>query len=183
MICKARNCKNEAGDLHGYCDPCTMCPVPGCTERRAFTYKKGRTSQGRFNMCMKHKTREYRSKNSERDVTDDSAWTGTGRRTNYEDGWGPWKVAPEGYVRRFRRNLDTGKTDSQVQHRVVMEEHIGRPLLRNENVHHINGVRDDNRIENLELWSTRQPSGQRIPDKLAWAREIIELYGGTEFDV
>lgn len=66
------------------------------------------------------------------------------------------------------------------QHRVVMEQHIGRPLLPHEEVHHINGDRADNRIENLELWSTSQPKGQRVEDKVAWAREILALYDTHE---
>ena len=58
-----------------------------------------------------------------------------------------------------------------------MQRALGRELCADENVHHINGVRDDNRLENLELWSTSQPAGQRVEDKVAWAREILDRYG------
>lgn len=66
---------------------------------------------------------------------------------------------------------------------MVMAEHIGRALLPDENVHHKNGDRADNRIENLELWSKFQPAGQRVSDKLAWAREILARYGDLPAEV
>ena len=44
------------------------------------------------------------------------------------------------------------------EHRVVMEEYIGRPLLSSEAVHHINGVRTDNRLENLQLMTRSEHS-------------------------
>lgn len=54
---------------------------------------------------------------------------------------------------------------------------LGRQLEPHETVHHKNGMRSDNRLVNLELWSSSQPSGQRVEDKLTWALEIIALYG------
>jgi len=83
---------------------------------------------------------------------------------------GEWRLERIGYVSRYANGT------KELQHRYVMEQHLGRPLWADENVHHLNGQRDDNRIENLELWSKMQPAGQRVEDKVAWAREILARY-------
>lgn len=61
-------------------------------------------------------------------------------------------------------------------HRVVMREHVGRDLHDEETVHHRNGVKADNRLENLELWSSKHPKGQRVTDLVEWAKEILATY-------
>jgi len=60
-----------------------------------------------------------------------------------------------------------------------MEQALGRKLLPHETVHHRNGDRLDNRIENLELWSTRNPKGQRVEEKIAHAIDLLREYGFT----
>jgi len=67
-----------------------------------------------------------------------------------------------------------------LEHRVVMGRQVGRKLLPTENVHHLNGNRSDNRIDNLELWVTSQPWGQRASDLVRYAHEIIERYAEPE---
>ena len=89
--------------------------------------------------------------------------------------WRNWYTNSQGYVVRSR-SLN-GKVEHQQEHRVVMSESLGRDLTRVENVHHKNGIRDDNRIENLELWEVHQTPGQRVSDKIREAHRVLALYG------
>lgn len=79
-----------------------------------------------------------------------------------------------------------------MEHRLLMAGALGRPLTDDENAHHRDGQRANNTIgpcfakrecdcdgnprHNLELWSTKQPRGQRILDKLDFAIALISEY-------
>jgi hypothetical protein len=68
----------------------------------------------------------------------------------------------------YRRVWDKTRGKRVAEHRLVMERQLGRRLERFENVHHLNGIRTDNRPQNLELWSSPQLRGQRVKDLVAW---------------
>ena len=88
------------------------------------------------------------------------------------------KFDRHGYVYTYLPG-STKKNRVQIQeHRLVMEGILGRRLTKNETVHHKNGIRHDNRPENLELWASRHGRGQRMSDIVpAWKLGAAYLAG------
>lgn len=120
------------------------CSVAGCDSKH---YGRG--------YCLRHYQRWKQYGNAEEPFRRALAGESTNRWVNND-----------GYV------LIRLRGKSVLEHRHIMEGILGRPMLPEETVHHKNGVRTDNRPENLELWvSTR--SGQRVTDLIAF---MVEHY-------
>lgn len=86
-------------------------------------------------------------------------------------------IDDQGYVLVYAPKHQNSRKSSRVpKHRLVMAEYLGRPLKNNENVHHKNGDKSDNRLENLELWVVSQPKGQRPQDLVEYAKKILKIY-------
>lgn len=131
-------------------DPNRGCSVDGCTERH---------DAGGF--CARHYQRHKKG------IPLDRPWRG----------YGVYRCKNSaGYV-QLRGRVVGSDAPYILEHRYVMEQMIGRPLLRSETVHHKNGIKDDNRPENLELWAGVHQAGQRVADLLRLADEIIDRYG------
>lgn len=143
------------GPTHGRVKRDEVCVVDGCNKNQEYS----------IGFCSRHyhKYKRYGDPTLGREMIPARKGSGSLRK---RDG--------------YRTNYVKGK--AILEHRWVMEQHLGRSLLPHENVHHINGVRDDNRLENLELWSTSQPAGQRVIDKIEWAIELLELYAPEQLN-
>lgn len=137
----------------------TQCKIENCT--------KPHNAKG---YCKIHYDR-WRNKGDPLWVKDVKGYiTAQGYREIYIPENSPWAVMG-------RKRNHGGLT--VLEHRLVMAQHLGRPLFKNENVHHKDGNRSNNKLENLELWVKMQPCGQRVEDLVAFAHEVLERYGGT----
>jgi hypothetical protein len=88
------------------------------------------------------------------------------------------RIISRGYVLIFEpTHPNAHKTGYVAEHTKVMAAMLGRPLERFEEVHHRNGIRSDNRPENLELWARgMQPPGSRVSDLIEAALRVLKLY-------
>ena len=109
--------------------------------------------------CQKHYSRNYRH-NDPTIVLQNPKGTGS--------------VTQMGYREIIKNGI------RKLEHRWVMEDFLERELLPHENIHHKNGDKLDNRIDNLELWTTAQPCGKRPEDLIIYAREILAIYGNDD---
>ena len=133
--------------------PSARCGVPDCG-RAAHT----------AGLCRSHYRRRLKGDLDDRPLRQ---VTGEGSLSH-----GYWKVP----VPASERHLVPDDRLQELEHRLVMARRLGRPLATDETVHHRNGDRLDNRDENLELWSTAQPKGQRVEDKVAFALGLLRRY-------
>lgn len=140
-----------------------MCIYPGCTQNTLIGHKKNKSGYVASTYCSLHTTRKLKGHPMD-----------PPRRRIMN---GEWRDDGHGYMTRYGPKDSNGNKRLVRQHREVVEQHLGRKLFKHENVHHINGMKDDNRIENLEVWSTSQPSGQRVEDKISWMIDFLGEYG------
>ena len=96
---------------------------------------------------------------------------GKRKRSDYEFG-GHEKKRSDGYIKVYVPEHPFSTADGYVmKHVLVMERHLGRYLKDNEVVHHINHVRDDNRLENLKLMDIKDHMSMHMRERHEKRRE------------
>ena len=104
-----------------------------------------------------------------------------GRDKKPKDGDPSWHINSRGYscYTVHKRNKITGvkKSHRIYQHRMVVEKHLGRKLKNEEIVHHMNGVKTDNRIENLSVCNnhTHHLFIKELRDRIKFLEDKLEL--------
>lgn len=136
-------------------------------------------------ICSRNKIKEYRLKNPEKYEREKQLsfvkWRkklGIDPSIKLKNKKGEGYVNRQGYLSFKIKNHPCADKNGRVQaSHLVIYQNTGKVLKKGESVHHKNGIRLDNRIENLEIWHKGQPSGQRIEDKIFWCIELLTENG------
>jgi hypothetical protein len=163
--CTCKNCKKDFVSKNQIFPLCPRCQYYWYKENFPLNAEKAKNKSNSI-FCIRRAEKLRIKKN----LPLDTVLRGKGPK---EEGY----LNNKGYRLMIKKESETGKYRRVYKHVLVMEEHLGRKLMKGETVHHKNGVRDDNRLENLELWNKGQPAGQRVEDRIKYYIAFLSEYG------